>query len=206
MCEMVQKPRFTSVGQIARLQAAAMPTTSRVGDPEEDETMASARPVLSRINALGFVTVDSQMGTKGGGGYTHWQRAYVSGFVASSVAKRFVRAMNAADGVLVLAFPHGEEQPEAGKAFAMKRMPRVSLTIEARLDTATSHPLAVAQPFSSMWAALLPELGLRGDGASMKAVAADATQVFVVDMVWGRKTWLFKTVQRCLRDLSTETQ
>ena len=72
MCEMVQKPRFTSVGQIARLQAAAMPTTSRVGDPEEDETMASARPVLSRINALGFVTVDSQMGTKGGGGYTHW--------------------------------------------------------------------------------------------------------------------------------------
>lgn len=189
---------YTAVEEIAALQAAAMLTTARVGDPEEDASMAAMRGVLSKINALGFVTVDSQTGAKESGPL-HWQRAYISGFVPKSLAKEFVAQMNLRNSVVALAFPHGEEQPAGGRAFAWKKMPRLSLTLEARHETCTSHPLAVAQPFRGMWRAMLPELGLADDRRSMRAVAEDAVQVFVTDTVWGRKTALFKAACECLR-------
>lgn len=189
--------RYTTVEEVAALQAAAMPTTARVGDPEEDASMAALRGVLSRINALGFVTVDSQAGVKDDGPI-HWQRAYISGFVPRSLAKDFVTQMNLRNSVVALAFPHGEEQPACGRTFAWRRMPRLPLTLEARHETCTSHPLAVAQPFRSMWRAMLPELGLAGDRRSMEAVAADAVQVFVTDTVWGRRAALFRAACECL--------
>lgn len=40
------------------------PRIKRVGDPVEDASIAHARPVPSKINALGLVTIDSQMGRK----------------------------------------------------------------------------------------------------------------------------------------------
>ena len=160
--------------------------------------MAAMRGILSRINALGFVTVDSQMGLKESRP-THWQRAYISGFVPMRLADKFVHAMNLNDSIIALAFPHGEDQPVAGQAFAWKKMPRLALTVEgAKKQTCTSQPLAIAQPFRNMWAALLPELNLKDDLKSMKAVAKDAVQIFLMDAVWGRKSKLFKISRECL--------
>ncbi|CAM9908079.1 unnamed protein product, partial [Ectocarpus sp. 6 AP-2014] len=48
---------------LGKLSAVAMLTTARVGDVNEDPTMAEARPRLSVINDTGFVTVDTQIGT-----------------------------------------------------------------------------------------------------------------------------------------------
>ena len=174
-----------------------MPTTPNVGRAEEDASMVAMRGILAKINSLGFVTVDSQTGVKQEG-HRHWQRAYISGFVPKSIAKEFVNRMNRRDSIVALAFPHGEDQPVPGQAFAWKNMPRLSLTVEARHETCTSHPLAIAQPFADMWRSMLPELGLKDDIESMKAVAKDAVQVFVADMVWGRKTVLFKATCECL--------
>lgn len=184
---------------LAQMQADAMLTTTRVGDPTEDSEMSSMRPSLSRINALHFVTVDSQMGRKQKSP-TQWQRAYISGFMPSSVATKFVNEMNKLDNVVALAFPHGEDQPNADKAFALLYMPTLSLTVEtARLETCTSHPLAVAQPFKSMWSGLLPELKVRQDLGLMNEIKKEVTQVIVVDMTWGRPRWLFSKVEKVLR-------
>jgi hypothetical protein len=46
---------------------------------------------------------------------------------------------------------------------------------------------------------LLPELGLRDDAAAMRAVMADAVQVYVADLTWGRPTWLFARLQAALQ-------
>ena len=192
---------YTKVGEIAALQATAMLTTPNVGRSEEDESMAAMRGILSKINALGFVTVDSQTGRKENRP-THWQRAYISGFVPRHMSDKFVVRMNMNDSIIALAFPHGEEQPLAGQAFAWKRMPRLALTVEARFETCTSQPLAIAQPFESMWKSMLPELQLRDDRKSMTAVAKDAVQIFVLDTVWGRKSKLFDVTRKCLFDIN----
>lgn len=194
-------PAVRTVAEVAALQAAAMLTTARVGDPTEDDSMAAARPALARINALGFVTVDSQMGVKEP---TMWQRAYIVGFVRTADAARLVDELQRVDGLIALAIPHGEDQPPDGEdfAFAFSRMPTLPLTLIDRdcdhLRTVTRQHLAVAEPFASLWSSLLPEIHLRNDRASMDAVRKDATHLFVMDATWGRKTWLFKTVTRIL--------
>lgn len=188
------------VEDIAALSAKAMLHTLRVGDPEEDASMASMRPILSKINAAGFVTIDSQTGKKGGTPY--WQRAYISGFVSKRVVHEFVKRMNLRDSVVAFAFPHGEDQPLACQDFGWAKMPRLSLSVEgARYDTCTSHPLGVAQSFKEMWMNLLPELGLSGDVRTMREVAKDAAQVIVVDTVWGRKKRLFSATLETLQSL-----
>ena len=148
--------------------------------------MSAMRGILSKINALGFVTVDPN-------GRENDE--------ASSLAAgvhQWVCPEKLGERLVALAFPHGEEQPLAGQAFAWKNMPRLSLTIEARHETCTAHPVAIAQPFRGMWRNMLPELNLENDIKSMNAVAKDAMQVFVHDTVWGRKTALFNTTLECL--------
>ena len=195
---------YTTVREIAALQADAMLTTMRVGDPNEDASMSAMRQKLSKINALGFVTVDSQMGIKENGP-TLWQRAYISGFVPRSISDQFVTRMNMTNSIVALAFPHGEEQPKSGQEFAWKRMPRLTLTVETpRFEACTTHPLAIAQTFHEMWLGLLPELKLKSDLKSMKAVAKDAVQIFVMDTVWGRKSWLFDTLLKTLKSLKND--
>ena len=49
---------------LARASSVLMLTSDRVGEIEEDESMKIAKPILSKINAFGFVTEDSQMGKK----------------------------------------------------------------------------------------------------------------------------------------------
>jgi hypothetical protein len=180
-----------------------MKTTKRVGDPDEDPSMAEMRSKLARINACGFVTVDSQMGIKTSGP-TCWQRAYISGFVSNEMAPKLVAVLERTDGIIALASPHGEDQPRQCANFAYKRMPKLPLTLDGvRLQPVTTRPLAEAEPFDgSMWIALLPELGLANDKASMAAVRREVTQVFVMDTVWGRKRSLFSKVLKALRGLA----
>jgi hypothetical protein len=60
------------------------------------------------------------------------------------------------------------------------------------LKPVTRMPLGAAMPWREMWMNLLSELGLQYDTAAMEAVKADAVQVYVADMTWGRRTWLFR--------------
>ena len=119
--------------------------------------------------------------------------------------------MSLKDSIIALAFPHGEEQAKRmtkkAEEFAWSQMPRMALTVgKSRKTNAfeiqTSHPLAIAQPFESQWSALLPELNLRDDTASMTAVYEDAVQVIVIDTVWGRASDLFQMALRTLRALN----
>lgn len=182
-----------TVDRVAALQAAAMPSTARVGDPSEDASMAAARPMLAKINALGFVTVDSQMGLSGG---PYRQRAYISGFVSKARAAGLMAELTRRDLVAVQ-YPHGEDTPADLEAFGLRSMPRLALTDDGG-EVHTKMPLGAAQTWKSMWRGLLPELGLQDDTRSMQAVRADAVQVFVADVVWGRKTWLFRQVHDAL--------
>lgn len=186
-------------------QSALMLTTERVGDPTEDASMKRARPALSAINGIGLVTIDSQMGVKH---KEYWQRAYVSGFATRETAERLKAALSTVDSVLVLMYPHGESVPNKLEDYALAHMPRLPLTLSGSNMTAcTQMPLGAAQTFAEMWANLLPELHaeMKHDmsPAEMKRLKKEcelnSVQVFVVDTVWGRATWLFSTILRRMR-------
>lgn len=194
--------RVRTVAQVGTLQAKVMLTTERVGTTREDPEMALLRPVLSRMNAHGLVTVDSQMGHKLPG---TWQRAYVSGFVAKENVRALVAELQKEDGLLVLQFPHGESMPPEIVEFGLRHMPRMPVTLYGSdLKPVTRMPLGAAQSWSEMWSNLLPESGLRADHVSRDAVMKDAVQLYIVDLTWGRRTWLFGRVLRWLRALSPE--
>jgi hypothetical protein len=123
-----------------------MLTTRRVGDPSEDASMAAARPILSKINELGFVTIDSQMGTSE-------QRAYVSGFVSKNIVEKFVELVTMESGIMCFSFPHGESVPKGYNTFGLKRMPRVALTLEGSKPV-TRYPLGAAMSWGGNMAEL----------------------------------------------------
>lgn len=198
--------KVRTVAEVASLQAKAMLTTARVGDPGEDAEMAVMRPMLSRVNFHGLVTVDSQMGHKRP---KSWQRAYVSGFVAKALAPAIISRLIRQDGMMVLQFPHGETMarhlmigtPKLD-LYGYKHMPRLPVTLDgADLVPVTRMPLAIAQTWSEMWMNLLPEIDMRDDKASQDAVMQDAVQVYIVDLTWGRRTWLFTRIIKVLRTI-----
>lgn len=101
---------LSPVQALGKLSAIAMLTTARVGDVEEDASMAQARPHLSEINKRGLVTTDSQMGAKKqithhhdghvlNPPVTHWQRSYVTGILAKNLGPKFEQKMRLVDGV-----------------------------------------------------------------------------------------------------------
>ena len=187
-----------TVRQIAILSANAMLTTSRVGDPDEDESMASVRNVLSKINSLGFVTIDSQMGHASDG---HMQRAYVLGFMANKMVPSFIDRVLLDDDLLCLSFPHGEKCPPGYNSYGLKTMPRLALTLEGNpLKPVTQQPIGAAMSWGEAWSNLLPELGLRNNYSARAAVMKDAAIVFVADMKWGRPKWLFGHIVKRLRE------
>lgn len=193
------KVSVKTVAEVAALSAKAMITTVRVGDPEEDGSMVVMRPVLSQINLHGFVTIDSQMGLKE---VNMWQRAYVSGFISKRCAAAILTQLRRQDGLLVLTFPHGESMPPNVEDFAFAHMPWVPLTLSGKdLKVVTRQPLGAAQTWSSMWGCLLPEVNLKKDWRSRDHVMRDAVQLFVVDLTWGRKTWLFGKILKVLQTL-----
>lgn len=183
----------TTVAQVAKLQAAAMITTKRVGDPEEDASMSVMRPVLSQMNAMGFVTVDSQMGVKE---TNRWQRAYISGFVSKKMAPALLTRLMRCDDLIALTFPHDASADFV--EYGLYNMPRLPLTLMdedgQELKPVTTMPLGAAQPWEELWISLLPELHLANDVQSMNAVKKDAVTLFVMDTKWGRKRLLFDRV------------
>jgi hypothetical protein len=67
---------------------------------EEDATMLKHIPILKEINALGYITHDSQAGRKHSGNspsngryYEYHERAYIMGFMLESVATQFIQKM-----------------------------------------------------------------------------------------------------------------
>jgi hypothetical protein len=190
--------------------AKLMLTTKRVGDPAEDASMKEARPFLSKINELGIITVDSQMGVKNTKKHT-WQRSYVSGFTAPYIAARLKEQFKLVDSVIVLVFPHGEDAPKGHEEFGFKHMPRLTLSIHGpERKESTRLPLGACQPFGEMWLHLLPEFHAelkKGDSAFNYVTKAHcklkSVQIHIVDMVFGRKLWLFKEVIKRLRASKT---
>ena len=182
-----------TVKDVATLSAKHMLTTTRVGDPAEDESMKAMRPTLSKINSLGLVTTESQMGLKD---KNNWQRAYLCGFVSKSDAAKLFARLDLVDGLVVLIGPHGRPS-EAFNATA----PRLTLTRQGKdlQDPCTRQPLANTPSFQYDWSGLLPETGLRDDKVAMRAVAKDALSFFAVDLTWGRKTWLFSKIIGALK-------
>jgi hypothetical protein len=178
-------------------QAALMLTTSRVGDPEEDPTMKKARPLLAAINRLGLITTDSQMGV------ARKQRAYVLGLATREVAARLQQALQETDAVIVLVFPHGESTPDGLTDFGLTHMPRLALTLcgAPSLTPCTQMPLGACQNFSEQWGNLLPELRDEIQALAPNAqrrlkreCQRDSVQFCVVDTMWGRPMWLFRTI------------
>jgi hypothetical protein len=55
--------KIKTIEELAKLSGSLMKTTARVGAPDEDASMAKARPRLAKINTR-FITTDSQMGLK----------------------------------------------------------------------------------------------------------------------------------------------
>lgn len=183
-----------------------MLTTKRVGIPTEDASMKRARPALSAINGTGFITIDSQMGAKH---KNHWQRAYISGFATRETADQLKAALSTVDSVLVLLYPHGETAPKKLEDYALAHLPRLALTLDGpNMKAYTQMPLGAAQTFAEMWASMLPELHAEMERdmtpAEMKRLKKEceinSVQVFVVDTVWGRPTWLFNTILRRMRN------
>lgn len=182
-----------TVLDVAKLSAKHMLTTARVGDPVEDESMKALRPTLSKINGLGLVTTQSQMGVKE---KNHWQRAYLCGFVSKAIAAKLFATLDLVDGLVVLIGPHGRPS-EAFNATA----PRLTLTRVGKdlQDPCTRQPLANMPSFHDDWWDVIPETGLRDDKVAMRAVAKDALYFFALDLTWGRKTWLFSKVMNALK-------
>jgi hypothetical protein len=196
-----------AMDRIRARQAELMRTTKRVGDPSEDASMRRMRPVLSVINALGLITIDSQMGSKRD---KQWQRAYVWALATRKTAAKLTASLMTVDSALVLTFPHGESAPSKIAEYALTNMPRIALTLDSHNNAVTRQPLGASATFSEMWAGLLPELHaeLKRDMTpeQLRALRTrcmrDSVQVFVVDTVWGRPTWLFDTLVKHLKHLS----
>ena len=190
----------SSVAQLAALSAAAMKTTVKVGDPSEDASMKHARPILSRINEAGFVTIDSQMGDLESAWYK--QRAYVSGIIAKSRRDAIMRALHEKD-VIAISMAHRDCKwiPDAGKIYLT-----VSEIKPAGGGDHTGLPVGNADSFETgVWLNLLPELELKSDKKSMAAIKKDSCLLHVIDAVWGRKRWLFDQVLDALRKSQSNT-
>jgi hypothetical protein len=197
-----------TISEVAKASAQAMPTTSRVGDPAEDASMKVMRPRLATINSLGLVTTCSQMGKKS----SHsWQRAYISGFSDAATADRLSKGLLHLDNVFVMVRSYAlYDQPFhaydaklpltiADKRFLFTGVPNERPMMEA----ITQQPLGHGS-IGEHWSNLLPELGLEEDVESMNSIEDVAMDVFVADMTWGRKTWLFDTIIRVLSSCEAE--
>ena len=196
--------KLSPIQAFAKISAAKMLTTARVGDPREDPTMAAARPRLSDINRKGFLTVDSQMGKKEvqqnrEGGSSFWQRSYVSGVIPRHLAENFQQRMSFEDNVLILVENVGA--PPARISNGMT----VPLTLAEDYVKLTGDyfptraPVTGLQRFEEIVNNVLPEvISIIADPKCLDLIKKDAMKVLVVDMTWGRPFWLFDKVSEVL--------
>jgi hypothetical protein len=176
--------------------------TARVGEPDEDASMAVMRPILAKINSLGLVTSDSQDGksTKPNKFGVYRQRAYISGMMDRLHAKEFVRRANLVDGLLAFRCEfkdYIDGQPEQVSPTS------IPVTLNENKAGAIQYhtfmPLETAD-ISSVWWNLLPETGLKDDVSAMNRVKKGSVMVSLVDMKWCRRRWLFTKVVNLLQD------
>ena len=147
---------LSPVQAFAKLSAVHMLTTARVGHPEEDPTMAQARPRLSEINKKGFLTIDSQMGKKEvrqhyvtGADYPSWQRSYVDGFMPRHLMNDFHQRMELEDSVVVLVDAPHENPSQIGGT--------ISVTLDGDYFY-TRKPVATSCSFEESVQNVLPEV------------------------------------------------
>lgn len=198
---------LSPVEAFAKLSAVQMLTTARVGDVEEDPTMAEARPRLSEINQKGFLTINSQMGKKvvkrhrrTGEYYPSWQRAYVDGLMPRHMTDEFHERMELEDGVVILVdVPHYHDYRNH-RIFEKK----ISVTLDGDYFY-TRKPVAVSEPFIETIQSVLPDVeSIVSDEKCERLVREDAMNVRVVDMIWGRPFWLFDKISEVLDIVNDE--
>lgn len=173
---------------VAKRSADAMCVTDRLA--MEDPSMTCMRSTLARINALGLVTTNSQMGKKER--YPHydnpeaWQRAYVEGFMLAREADALCNRLDLEDGLFVATFPYNKEDGYAHDGVPVTR----ELKENGTFRVFTSVPMQ-APPFECLWINTLPELALGDDHDLMNTCERLTKYVVVVDMVWARGTYMF---------------
>lgn len=199
---------------LGKLSATAMLTTSRVGDPDEDETMAQARPRLSEINKRGFVTTDSQMGVKKMVYHTihgdainppvdQWQRSYVTGILAKDLGEEFKKKLRFLDGIDFSIGPHAESRP-----VDRQHVHFINVTVYQQEgdepEFSTNTPMA-AESFGDNIANILPDIQhVMQSETCQRIVKEDSLHVMIVDLVWGRPFWLFDKVIEVLDEVISE--
>lgn len=184
---------LSPVQALAKISAAKMLTTVRVGHPQEDPTMAVARPRLSEINRKGFLTNDSQMGKKEvREDNLKMQRSYIQGVMSKRSAEYFRQAMSFEDSVVVLVEPSDAQRRQGSDGMV------IPVTYIGN-SFCTNTPVTSLNDFDIIIYNILPEIkSIVSDERCFELVRHDAMRVEVVDTTWGRPFWLFDKVSEVL--------
>lgn len=83
---------------------------------EEDPSMVKNLPILQKINAKGYLTIESQAGRKSNGksvktglAFVMHERAYLSGFMPTVLAEMFVKKFNLSSSLCAVHVPSCHE-------------------------------------------------------------------------------------------------
>ena len=161
---------------------------------EEDATMLRQLAILQEINRNGFITVNSQAGTKNKGkhhetgkAYENIERAYLMGFMLESDAAEFIKNMGLKTDKNAVFVPVCSDDINLPSALD------IPLTI-----TKSAGSTQVDTHFSSA----LPKSAFDSFKKQVKLSKSEKVVfIFCWDSEWGRKG-LFKDVLRILRLLS----
>ena len=182
---------------LARASSVLMLTSDRVGEIEEDEYMKIAKPILSKINALGFVTEDSQMGKKEKINLKDnkfgdkWQRSYISGIMDRNIYKEFELKMDLIGETFILIKKHCEMNSEHSNPISVTRVSKQDGSFETITRSWTD-----CESIYPQWINLLPELGdeILDDMELMEQIEDEVVYVRITDMSWGRQWWLLSLI------------
>ena len=190
---------------LARASSVLMLTSDRVGEIEEDEYMKIAKPILSKINALGFVTEDSQMGKKEKINLKDnkigdkWQRSYISGIMDRNIYKEFELKMDLIGETFILIKQHCEMYSEHSNPISVTRVSKQDGSFET-----TTRNWTDCESIYSQWINLLPDLGdeILDDIELMEKIEEEVVFVRITDMTWNRPLWLFENVHKVLNEIN----
>ena len=190
---------------LSRASSVLMLTSDRVGEIEEDESMKIAKPILSKINAFGFVTEDSQMGKKEKINLKDnkigdkWQRSYISGIMDRNIYKEFELKMDLIGETFILIKPHCKMHSEHSNPISVTRVSKQDGSFETITRNWTD-----CFPIEIQWINLLPDLGdeILNDMELMEQIEEEVVYVEITDLTWGRDFWLFETVYKVLSEIN----
>jgi len=185
--------------ELAEASSSLMLTSDRIGAITEDESMKVAKPILSKINSLGFVTDNSQMGKKEKINLKDnkigdkWQRSYISGIMSRNIYKEFELKMDLIGETFLLIKPHCEMYSEHSNPISVTRVSKQDGSFET-----TTRNWTDCDSIYPQWINLLPDLGdeILDDMKLMEEIEEEVVCVRITDMTWGRPWWLFETVHK----------